>query len=61
MDIFGFEKAIQLDHLTLEQLKEVEKILDKLAQRCIIMQKRTCPVDNSGYFGLVEETKLTYA
>jgi len=29
-DIFGFEKAIQLDHLNLEQLKELEKILDKI-------------------------------
>ena len=29
-DIFGFEKAIQLDHLDLEQLKELEKILEKI-------------------------------
>ena len=29
-DIFGFEKAIQLDHLNLEQLKELEKILEKI-------------------------------
>jgi hypothetical protein len=29
-DLFGFEKAIQLDHLNLEQLKELEKILDKI-------------------------------
>lgn len=29
-DLFGFEKAIQLDHLSLEQLKELEKILDKI-------------------------------
>lgn len=25
-----FENAIQLDHLTLEQLKDLEKILDKI-------------------------------
>ena len=29
-DMFGFEKAIQLDHLNLEQLKELEKILEKI-------------------------------
>jgi hypothetical protein len=29
-DVFEFEKAIQLDHLNLEQLKELEKILDKI-------------------------------
>jgi hypothetical protein len=29
-DIFGFEKAIQLDHLNLDQLKELEKILEKI-------------------------------
>jgi hypothetical protein len=29
-DIFGFADAIQLDHLNLEQLKELEKILDKI-------------------------------
>jgi hypothetical protein len=29
-DIFGFEKAIQLDHLDLNQLKELEKILEKI-------------------------------
>jgi hypothetical protein len=29
-DLFGFEKAIQLDHLNLEQLKELEKILEKI-------------------------------
>jgi hypothetical protein len=29
-DLFGFEKAIQLDHLNLEQLEELEKILDKI-------------------------------
>jgi hypothetical protein len=29
-DVFGFEKAIQLDHLNLEQLKELEKILEKI-------------------------------
>jgi hypothetical protein len=29
-DLFGFDKAIQLDHLNLEQLKELEKILDKI-------------------------------
>jgi hypothetical protein len=29
-DIFGFEKAIQLDHLNLEQLKELEKLLEKI-------------------------------
>jgi hypothetical protein len=25
-----FEKAIQLDHLTLEQLKDLEKLLEKI-------------------------------
>jgi hypothetical protein len=29
-DIFNFEKAIQLDHLNLKQLEELEKILDKI-------------------------------
>jgi len=29
-DIFGFADAIKLDHLNLEQLKELEKILDKI-------------------------------
>ena len=29
-DLFGFEKAIQLDHLNLKQLQELEKILDKI-------------------------------
>jgi hypothetical protein len=29
-DIFGFEKAIQLDHLDLNQLKELEKLLEKI-------------------------------
>ena len=29
-DLFGFEKAIQLDHLNLEQLTELEKILEKI-------------------------------
>ncbi len=29
-DIFGFEKAIELDHLNLEQLKELEKLLEKI-------------------------------
>jgi hypothetical protein len=29
-DIFGFEKAIQLDHLDLKQLKELEKLLEKI-------------------------------
>jgi len=29
-DFFEFEKAIQLDHLNLKQLKELEKILDKI-------------------------------
>jgi hypothetical protein len=28
-DIFGFEKAIQIDHLTDEQIDEVIKIFDK--------------------------------
>jgi hypothetical protein len=31
-DIFGFADAINLDHLNLEQLKELEKILDKIKQ-----------------------------
>ena len=26
----AFEDAIQLDHLTLEQLKDLEKLLDKI-------------------------------
>ena len=29
-DPFGFANAIQLDHLNFEQLKELEKILDKI-------------------------------
>jgi hypothetical protein len=29
-DIFEFEKAINLDHLNLEQLKELEKLLEKI-------------------------------
>jgi hypothetical protein len=29
-DIFEFEKAIQLDHLNLKQLKELEKLLEKI-------------------------------
>ena len=29
-DIFGFADAINLDHLNLEQLKDLEKILDKI-------------------------------
>lgn len=28
-DLFGFEKAIQLDHLTNEQIDELIKILNK--------------------------------
>ena len=29
-DIFGFADAINLDHLNLEQLKELEKLLEKI-------------------------------
>ena len=29
-DCFGFADAINLDHLNLEQLKELEKILEKI-------------------------------
>jgi hypothetical protein len=29
-DIFGFADAINLDHLNLTQLKELEKILEKI-------------------------------
>jgi hypothetical protein len=29
-DLFGFSDAINLDHLNLEQLKELEKILEKI-------------------------------
>jgi hypothetical protein len=29
-DLFGFSDAINLDHLNLEQLKELENILDKI-------------------------------
>ena len=29
-DLFGFEKAINLDHLNLKQLKELEKLLEKI-------------------------------
>ena len=29
-DLFGFANAINLDHLNLEQLKELEKILEKI-------------------------------
>ena len=32
-DIFEFEKAIQLDHLNLKQLKELEKLLEKIKQK----------------------------
>ena len=32
-DIFNFEDAIQLDHLNLKQLKELEKLLEKIKQR----------------------------
>jgi hypothetical protein len=28
-DLFGFEKAIQIDHLTNEQIEELIKILNK--------------------------------
>ena len=28
-DLFGFEKAIQLDHLTKEQIDELLKMLDE--------------------------------
>ena len=31
-DIFGFEKAIQLDHLTNEQLLEIEKIFNGMGE-----------------------------
>jgi hypothetical protein len=30
-DIFGFEKAIQLDHLTNEQILELEKIFENFS------------------------------
>ena len=30
-DIFGFEKAIQIDHLTNEQLLELEKIFENFS------------------------------
>ena len=30
-DIFGFEKAIQLDHLTNEQIIELEKIFENFS------------------------------
>ena len=29
-DPFGFSNAINLDHLNLEQIKELEKILEKI-------------------------------
>jgi len=29
-DLFGFTDAINLDHLNLEQLKELEKLLEKI-------------------------------
>jgi hypothetical protein len=29
-DLFGFADAINLDHLNLEQLKELEKLLEKI-------------------------------
>lgn len=29
-DLFGFTDAINLDHLNLEQLKELENILEKI-------------------------------
>ena len=29
-DLFGFANAINLDHLNLDQLKELEKILEKI-------------------------------
>lgn len=31
-DIFGFEKAIQLDHLTNEQILELEKMLNGIGE-----------------------------
>ena len=31
-DIFGFEKAIQLDHLTNEQLLEIEKMFNGMGE-----------------------------
>lgn len=32
-DIFGFADAINLDHLNLQQLKELEKLLEKLENK----------------------------
>ncbi len=31
-DLFGFEKAIQLDHLTNEQLLEIEKMFNGIGE-----------------------------
>ena len=31
-DIFGFANAISIDHLNMEQLKELETILEKLGE-----------------------------
>lgn len=31
-DIFGFEKAIQLDHLTNEQILEIEKMFNGIGE-----------------------------
>ena len=32
-DVFGFHKAINLDHLNLQQLKELEKLLEKIGDK----------------------------
>jgi hypothetical protein len=32
-DLFGFADAINLDHLNLEQLKELEKLLEKMENK----------------------------
>lgn len=32
-DLFGFADAINLDHLNLKQLKELEKLLEKLENK----------------------------
>lgn len=45
-DIFGFADAINIDHLNLEQLKELEKILDKIKQQKMGRRGRACRYHN---------------
>lgn len=42
-DIFGFADAIQIDHLSDEQLKELENILNKIKQKAGPGECPICP------------------